>query len=184
MGADELFHDLLRESLDYDDDGWEDEQNWDDDDERAKEAEEEEHATTNLSTKIMNMSVSERVRLALLGSGAERDFLVKDPNRLINMAAATSPKVQVRDIVAWSGNRTMPDGVLSYIAGHRRYRRIYQIQVNLVNNPKTPLRDGLKLLGVLVERDLKALLRNRNIPHQLRRQAKNLLDDKTKGRRR
>ncbi len=145
----------------------------------ADEAEEEpEKKTTNLAAAILNMSISEKMRMAMLGSSSEREFLIKDNNRLVHMAAVTSPKVRLKDVQAWSGNRMMPDGVLTYIAGHRRYRRVYKIVVNLVNNPKTPVKESMRLFPQLVAKDLAALLKNRNIPHQVRRAAKAMSDER------
>lgn len=174
--ADQLFKELLDESL-----AGEDEADDEDDDKLADKSEEEEdRPTTNLAAKILQMTISEKMRLAMLGSKAEREFLIKDNNRLVHMAAITSPKVRLKDIQSWSGNRLVPDNVLSYIASHRRYRRVYQIVVNLVNNPKTPIKDGLRLLPQLVQKDLKAIVKNRNIPHQLRRQGKAIMESREK----
>lgn len=139
---------------------------------------EEEKRTSNIATRLTTMTIAEKMRMAMLGSSAEREFLIKDSNRLVYMAAVTSPKVRLKDIQSWSANRLAPDGVLSYISGHRRYRRVYQIVVNLVNNPKTPVRDGLKLLPQLAPKDLKTLMKNRNVSHQLRRQAKTIIESR------
>jgi hypothetical protein len=149
---------------------------------KKKEEEEETATSSNISTKILTMSISEKVRMATLGSMSERDFLIKDNNRLVHMAALTSPKVQLKDIQSYSGNRLMPDGVLSFIAQHRRYRRIYAIVVSLVNNPKMPVKEGVRLMPQLVRKDLKALLKNRNISHNLRRRAQALDREREKKR--
>lgn len=149
---------------------------------RKKEEEEEGGKSSNIATKILSMSISEKVRMATLGGKGERDFLIRDNNRLVHMAAVTSPKVQLKDIQNWSSNRLMPDGVLCFIAQHRRYRRVYQIVVNLVSNPKMPVKVGVKLMPQLVKKDLKSLVKNRNISHALRRQAKELQKQREKKR--
>lgn len=172
--ADTLFKQLLDESLAGDDSDEED------DDEEKLTSEEQERPVTNLAAKIIHMTISEKMRLAMLGSAAEREFLIKDNNRLVHMAAVTSPKVRLKDVQSWSGNRLVPDSVLSFISQHRRYRRVYQIVVNLVNNPKTPIKDGLRLLPQLVQKDLKALEKNRNVSHQLRRQGKSIMESRAK----
>jgi hypothetical protein len=176
QGADANFKTLLEEALENDEDG----------DVVRKKLEEAEKAgddrSSNLQTKLLSMSISEKVRMAMLGSAQEREFLIKDNNRLVHMAAATSPKVQVKDVVAWSANRLVPDGVLGFIANHRRYRRMYPVCVNLVNNPRTPIKYSTRILPTLVERDLKILQRNRNIPGALKRQVKTLVDARAKKR--
>lgn len=174
QGGDDAFKSLLEQALSTE----EDEETTQD----RREKEEEDSKTSNIATKILSMSISEKVRMATLGSISERNFLIKDNNRLVHMAAVTSPKVQIKDIQSWSANRLMPENVLGFIAQHRRYRRIYQIVVNLVNNPKMPVQDGVKLMQQLVKKDLKALLRNRNISHNLRRRAQALDREREKRR--
>ena len=46
-------------------------------------------------TAIDKMSIAEKMRLATLGSKADREYLVKNNNRLVHMAAVTSPKVRL-----------------------------------------------------------------------------------------
>lgn len=155
-----------------------------DPDQIRKELEEDEKSgkkkTKSLQTALLAMSISEKVRMAMLGSAQEREFLVKDNNKLVHMAAVTSPKIAVKDIVSWSGNRLIPDTVLAFIANHRRYRRMYNVVVNLANNPKTPVKTSYRLVPQLVDRDLKALQRNRNVPAPTRRQAKSVMDARAK----
>ncbi|MFT4705448.1 MAG: hypothetical protein ACI81R_003159 [Bradymonadia bacterium] len=176
-GKDEQFKDLLAESLKRD---------ADDSDDIRKEIEEDEKegGTRNksLQTKLLGMNISGKVRMATLGSAQEREFLVKDNNRLVHMAAATSPKAQLKDVVSWSGNRTIPVGVLEFIANHRRYRRMYNVCVNLVNNPRCPIKHSTRIMPSLVDRDLKALTRNRNVPAVVQRQVKQIIDAKAKKR--
>ncbi|MCB9530481.1 MAG: hypothetical protein H6700_01800 [Myxococcales bacterium] len=177
--ADDLFRSLLAESLEGDHhDPEEDDETKLEQPRRRTVNEDDSVAKKSIATAILSMTISEKMRLATLGSKAEREFLIKENNRLIHMAAVTSPKVQLRDIQTWSGSRVMPDGVLTYIANHRRYRRVYVIVVNLVNNPKTPVKEALRLFPSLVDKDLKALVKNRNISYQLRRQAKALQDSR------
>jgi hypothetical protein len=152
---------------------------------REKQQEEEgEHAakSKNKQAEIGNMSISEKMRLAMLGSSADRDLLIKDGNRLVHMAAATSPKATLKDVVAWSMNKQIPDNVISYIANHQRYRRLYKIIVNLSNNPKTPFAIATKIVPSLHTKDLGMLVKNRNSHPMVRRFAKNIADQREKKR--
>ncbi len=152
---------------------------------REREHEDDEHqakTSKNKQAEIANMSISEKIRLATLGSAADRDLLIRDGNRLVHMAAATSPKVQLRDIVGWSCNKQMPDTVITYIANHARYRRMYRINLNLANNPKTPLAVASKIAPSLQTKDLQLLAKNRNAHPMVRRLAKNFADQREQGR--
>jgi hypothetical protein len=139
-----------------------------------EEEQEDERGQSNRQAMIGRMSISQRVRLATLGSAADRDLLVKDNNRLIHMSAARSPKVQLRDIVAWAGNKQLPDNVIGYIANHARYRRLYSIVTRLIGNPKLPLKEAVRLMPQLQTRDLAALAKNRNVSGNLRRMAQQM----------
>lgn len=123
---------------------------------------------------ISQLSVSGKIRLATLGSGTDRGILIRDTNRLVHMAAVASPKNNDKDALAWSSNRSMPEGVITFIANRREWIRHYQVKLNLVNNPKLPLQKSLRLLNFLMPRDLRLLSTNRNIPNTLQRQAKAL----------
>lgn len=152
---------------------------------REKQQEEEgEHAAKkqNKQAQIGSMSISEKMRLAMLGSAADRDLLIKDGNRLVHMAAATSPKASLKDVIAWSMNKQIPDNVISYIANHQRYRRLYKIIVNLSNNPKTPFAIATKIVPSLHTKDLGMLVKNRNSHPMVRRFAKNIADQREKKR--
>ena len=59
---------------------------------------------------------------------------------------------------------------------------MYQIITNLVNNPKTPVKDSLRLLTTLAPKDLKSIQKNRNVSHQVRRQAKVIMESREKKR--
>lgn len=146
-----------------------------------EEEQEEEHVSSMLSDKISRMNISEKVRLATVGSREAINLLVRDPNKLVHMAAARSPRVQYPDIRRWAGNKTLPDGVVNYIANNREYTRHYEVMLGLVNNPKTPLRETLRFLNHIRTNDLKQLSRNRNVPQQVSRQAKQLSQKRSGG---
>ena len=170
--ADDLFSQLLAESL-AEEDGLDDEG-------RDRKDDAPEKGANNRTAQIDAMTISERVRLATLGSASDREILIRAGNRLIHMAAVMSPKVQMKDIIGWSSNASLPDGVIRYIANHRRYKKNYMILQNLTNNPKCPPKDAMTLLKFLHAKDLAKVEKNRNVSHQVRRMAKTMKDRKAK----
>lgn len=146
--------------------------------ERRKQQEEEEEDLEDkpLYVKIQNMNIAQKIRLATIGSREAINLLVKESNRLVHMAAVQSPRLQYADVKKITSNKSMPDGVIRYLAGNREWTRHYEIMLNLVNNPKTPLADSMKFLNHLRSNDLRMLQRNRNVPRQLARHAKTLLN--------
>jgi hypothetical protein len=138
-------------------------------------AEEDEDRDRPLSFQLQNMKISEKIRLATVGSREAIKLLVRDTNKLVHMAAIKSPRLNLNDVRRLSTSKSLPDNVIAYIANNRDWTRHYEVVVNLCNNPKTPLADTMKFLNQLRKNDLKHLMRNRNVPHQVSRQAKNLM---------
>ncbi len=146
----------------------------DEDEEEDEEETEEKESSKNRALYLSKLSVSQKVRVAILGSGTDRSLLVRDTNRLVHMAAVGSPKNTEREALNWSANRSMPDGVINYIYNRRDWLRLYQVKVSLINNPKLQPAKALKLLNFMHAKDLRTLQKNRNIPSVLSRPAKEL----------
>jgi hypothetical protein len=126
----------------------------------------------NVTQRIMKMSVSEKIKLATLGNKEARTILLRDSNKLVCMAAATSPRITDGEIVGIANSRTVNADVLRYIYSNREFLRTYAIKISLVKNPKVPLPTALKLLVTLQEKDIKELARDRNVPQTVQSQAK------------
>lgn len=143
--------------------------------EDGEEAEVEEDDNRPMRVKIQDMSISDKIRLATVGSREAVKLLVSDTNKLVHMAAIQSPRIKPADIKKFASNRALPDGVIEYIAGNRDWTQKYDVTKALVLNPKTPLRDTLKFLKHLRADDLRKVSRSRDIPHQVSRSADSLL---------
>jgi len=116
---------------------------------------------------IQDMSVAEKMDLARKGSKEERTILMRDANRLVQLAVVQSPKITDAEILQVAGNRQVDDEVLRFIAGKREWLQNYQVTVALTTNPKTPLALALKLVGSLRVRDLDQLARSKGVPRAL-----------------
>jgi hypothetical protein len=140
----------------------------------AKPAESAEDAQRKLTIaqKVMRMTVSEKVKLATMGNKEARTLLLRDSNKLVCMAAATSPRITDGEILALSNSRTVNAEVLRYIYNNREFTKNYAVKSSLVKNPKVPLPTALKMLLTLQERDIKELARDRNVPQTIQAQAK------------
>ena len=145
---------------------------------------EEEQRRLTISQRIGKMSVSEKIKLATLGNKEARTLLLRDNNKLVCMAAVTSPRVTDGEIMTLANSRTVNSEVLRHIYTHREYLKIYAIKTALVKNPKVPLPTALKFLLTLHEKDIKDIARDRNVPQTIQAQAKAWLmkkDAATKG---
>ena len=136
-----------------------------------------------LYAKLAEMTISQKIRRATLGTGAERLLLVRDTNRLVATAAATSPMLNDSDAVRIAASRNVIDDVLRIIANNRDFTRNYQVKLNLVNNPRTPFTFSSRLVPLLRDNDLRALDRSKNVPSAVKTAVKQqLMRKKGKGK--
>jgi hypothetical protein len=131
-----------------------------------------------LYAQLASMSVSNRIRRAQVGTGAERMILVRDVDRRVAIAAIKSPQIQEAEIARISSSRNVSEDVLRVIAMDREWTRNHQIKVNLVSNPRCPFAFASKLLPHLRDHELKALARSKNVAGSVVTAAKNQLRKK------
>jgi hypothetical protein len=112
---------------------------------------------------LAQMTVSQRIRRAMLGNASERLLLVRESNRLVAAAAIKSPGIQENEVVRISASRNVSEDVLRIIAMDREWTRSHQIKLNLVQNPRTPFAFSSKLIQHLREHELKSLARSKNV---------------------
>jgi hypothetical protein len=136
------------------------------------EAAEDQTKKQNITQRVMKMSVAEKIKLATLGNKEARTLLLRDSNKLVSMAAATSPRITDGEIHSLANSRTVNSDVLRYIYSNREFTRTYAIKFSLVKNPKVPLPTALKMMYTLQEKDIKELARDRNVPQTIQAQAK------------
>ena len=137
-----------------------------------QETPEEAQKKLSITQRIIRMSVSEKIKLATLGNREARNILLRDANKLVCMAAATSPRITDGEIMGLANSKTVNADVLRYIYSGRDFLKVYAIKTALVKNPKVPLPTALKLMQTLQEKDIKELARDRNVPQTIQSQAK------------
>ena len=136
-----------------------------------------------LSFRIKQMSLSEKIRLAVVGDAATRSILLRDPNRMVSHAAISSPSMSEPEAAAIAHSKEVSEDILRFIGNRKEWLRSYEIKRALVFNPKTPVGISLRFLGHLRPNDLKLLAKSRGVPNPLKTSAKQRLEKKTKGRR-
>ncbi len=121
------------------------------------------------------LKLYEKIRLATLGNAYCRQNLMRDPNRMVAMAAIRSPRITDSEIVKAAGNRGICEDVIRYIATQRDLTKSYQIRLSLVHNPKCPVALSLKFLPLLSAEDLKGMARSKNVPGAISTAARRLM---------
>lgn len=128
-----------------------------------------------LHARIAQMTTSQKIRCATLGTSAERLLLVRDPNRLVSTAAAKSPLIKENEVIRLTASRSVSDDVLRIFASSRDFTRSYQVKLNLVTNPRTPFTFVARLIPHLRESDLRNLAKSKNVTGTVATSAKQQL---------
>jgi hypothetical protein len=139
---------------------------------RGAPAEGEIEEQTGLSEgQIRQLPVNVRLKLARRAPKTLRHFLVRDPSPLVAVAVLQSNPLTETEVEQFSRSRSVVPEVLDYIAKQRQWMSKYPVIVGLVNNPRTPLNIALPLLNRVSVRDLRIMMKDRNLPDAVRQQA-------------
>jgi len=133
-----------------------------------------------LYQEIAQMTVSQKIRRAMLGTPAERLLLIRDANRLVSSSVAKSPLLRENEAVLITASRAMSDDVLRIIASNREFTRNYQVKYNLVVNPRTPFTFASRMVPHLRDSDLKSLVKSKNVTSSVVQSIRQQLDRKKK----
>ncbi len=129
-----------------------------------------------LYQRIANMTVSQKIRRAMLGSKEERMLLVRDTNRLVAAAVVRSPMMQENEAALISRNRNVSEDVLRIIGTLPAWSKSYVVKKNLVENGKTPIMISQRLVPMLREYDLKQIAKSKNITGAVKEAARRHLE--------
>ena len=143
-------------------------------------AELDEAQASSVWALVQNMSVFDKIKLARLGNKEARSLLVRDPNKLVASAAVRSPKVTDLEVVGFAKSRNVGDEVLRIIAASREWTRNYQVKLALAANPKTPQPSAVKFLNYLQDKDLKTMMKSKEVSSVVSTQARRILQKKGK----
>lgn len=137
-----------------------------------------EQKTLTLIQEINNMNISERIKLALIGSKTHRLILIKDPNKMVANAVVESPKISTDEVLLLARNKSIATDIIGKIARNREWVKNYPVMHELVQNPKTPIQEALGFVKKLYMKDLRMVTRNKNVNPVVRQLALKFLETK------
>lgn len=121
-----------------------------------------------LMMRIRQMSSSEKLRLAMVGTATARAFLVRDKDKAVAYAAISSPAMTENDIIPVAHSREVGEDILRYIGNKREWTKNHEIKRGLVFNAKTPVGISLRFIGHLRDDELRTLSRSRSVSQNLK----------------
>lgn len=121
--------------------------------------------------QVRALPVPMRIKLARGAARTLRGILIRDQNPLVATSVLTTSAVTESEIEQVSNSRLVVEEVLVHIAHSREWSGKYNIVVNLVRNPRTPIAIAIRNLARLSVRDLASLNKDRNVSDAVRQNA-------------
>ena len=146
----------------------------------AEEPDSSEHLSKYQMT--MHMGVAEKIKAAQTGDKEWRGLLINDSNKLVSSAVLKNPRITEGEVHAIARNKSTNDELIRLILLNREWIKNYSIKLALVMHPRTPLGNVLRFMGVLTEKDLKNLVKSREISPVIVNNARRMLLAKDKRR--
>ncbi len=134
----------------------------------------------NLFAAIQKMTVMQKIKLARSGGKEARSLLIRDRNKIVYTSVIKSPKITDNEIVTLANNRNSPEEVLRIISMNRDYTKHYAVKFGLASNSKTPQSVAMKFLNYLQDKDLRTLMKSRDVSSVISTQARRILGKKGK----
>ncbi|HYA42618.1 MAG TPA: DUF4388 domain-containing protein [Syntrophobacteraceae bacterium] len=129
----------------------------------------------SLFQKVQKKNVAQKIRLAMTGDKETRGLLIRDGNRIIQLAVVSNPRISESEVAAIAYSRQVDEEVLRRIAADKEWVALYPVRLALAANPRTPPAISKKLASTLNRRDLRNLSVSKAVPALVANEARRLL---------
>jgi hypothetical protein len=141
---------------------------------------EDESQQTNLFAAVQKMTVMQKIKLARCGGKEARSLLIKDRNKIVSTSVIQSPKLTETEVITIAQSRGVGEEILRMISVSKEWTRNYQVKHALATNPKCPQPQAIKFLNYLQDRDLKTVMKSKDVPSVISQHARRILTKKGK----
>ena len=126
------------------------------------------------------MTVFQKIKLGRMGNKEARSLLVRDRNKVVAVAAVTSPKITENELLSIAQSRNVCDEVIRQVANSRDATRHYMVKLALAQNPRTPQATAMQFANYLQDKDLRNLMKSKDVPSAISTHARRILMKKGK----
>jgi hypothetical protein len=125
--------------------------------------------------KIEDMSVGQKIKLALTGDKTIRNMFITSSNKMISTAVMKNPRLTVEEVVKVANSKTTSDDIMRLIARNKEWTKNYNIRMAMIMNPKSPIQVALRMIDSLNIRDLEKVAKSRYISNVISGSADRML---------
>lgn len=131
-----------------------------------------EEKNESLVQRFQRLKVSEKIRIAMTGDKESRVLLIRDSNRMVQLAIINNPRITEGEVTSIAYSRNVDEEVLRRIANNREWIKLYQVRSALAKNPKAPLAISIKMVQTLPANELREISRSKSVPAAVANAAK------------
>lgn len=141
----------------------------------APEDDDEDLANLSKYQMSLELPVAEKIKLALTGDKEWRSIFIRDANKLVSSAVLKNPRITDGEVLAVAKNKSSSDELIRLICMNNDWLKSYEIKRALVVHNRTPLPKALRFMGILSEKDIKALAKSRDVSSVIVNNARRML---------
>jgi len=128
--------------------------------------------------ELQEMSVSDKIKMALTGDKEWRSLLIRESNKQVNTAVLKNPRISEGEVLAVAKNRSSSEELIRIILLNRDWVKLYEMKKLLVVHPRTPLQTAMRFMTFLTEKDIRVLAKSRNVSQPIVNNARRMLATK------
>ncbi len=136
----------------------------------------EESQALNLYQAVQQMTVVEKVKLAIKGNKEARGLLIKSSNKIVARTVIRNPRITDEEIATIAASKSASEEILREMVRNDEWTKNYMIRRALTFNPKTPLPAAIKMVNALREKDVRDISKSRAVPNAVRAAARRLIE--------
>lgn len=134
----------------------------------------------NKQKMVLELGMSEKVKMAMTGDKEWRSILVKDSNKTVSSAVLKNPRITDGEILFLAQNRSSSEDVIREILLNREWLKNYAVRHALVMHPRTPLPKAIRFLSTMNDKDIRMLAKSRNVSSAIVNNCRRMLAAKQK----
>ncbi len=125
--------------------------------------------------ELQEMTVSEKIKMALTGDKEWRTLLIRESNKQVNTAVLRNPRITEGEVLNIAKNRSSSEELIRIILLNRDWTKLYEMKKALVVHPRTPLQKAMRFMTFLSEKDIRSLAKSRNVTQAIANNARRML---------
>ena len=124
---------------------------------------------------LLDMPVSEKIKMALTGDKEWRSLLIREANKLVSSAVLKNPRISEGEVLMVAKNRATSEELIRMILLNREWVKNYDMKKALIVHPRTPLQNAMRFMAFLTEKDIRDLAKSRNVGQAIVNNARRIL---------